>query len=286
MSEKKPSKYWTLLAMLFASSSSILFRLSGAPAMAAAFWRLALAGLMLTPVVLFGRRQELRLLRGRTLLFCALAGVMLAVHFGAWITSLELTTVTASTLLVAMNPLFVALFTWIVSRRRPRGSFFLCVAAALLGTVLTCWGGGAGTIRGGALALLGAAGVAAYLMFGEQARGVLSAPTYAATVYFIAALALLPVCALMRVPLTGYSGMQMLCFALMAALCTIGGHTLNNYLVKYWGPQLLSLSALLEPVFSGALAFVILQEAPGVLTLVGGAVLLLSVGWYLVRNDS
>ena len=281
MTERVPSKYWSLLAVLCSSAASILFRLSGAPALAAAFWRMAFAAvLLLGPVLL---RRGLRGIPGRAWGLCLLSGAALALHFGAWITSLERTSVAASTVLVSMSPLFVALFG-LLTGRRPTRALLLCLPAAVLGTVLTVWGGDAGTLWGGALALLGAAAVAVYLMLGRRARRDLPALSYALIVYSAAALFLALACAAADTPLLGYSGPQFLYFLLMAAVSTLGGHTLNNYLLKYWSPQLLSLTSLLEPVFSGLLALLLLREAPGPLTLLGGAVLLCAVGVYLRRS--
>lgn len=280
---RTPSKYWTLLAVLCSSAASILFRLSAAPALAAAFWRMALAALLLLVPALRRLRAERAALRPRTLLLCACSGAALALHFGAWITSLELTSVAASTVLVSMSPLFVAVFSLLIWRRRPSRALLLCLPAALLGTAVTVWGGSAGTLRGDALALLGAAAVAGYLLLGERVRRELSALVYACLVYAAAALFLMAACLVQGTPLGGYTGGQFLCFALMAAVSTIGGHTLNNYLLAFWSPQLLSLASLLEPVFSGLLALAVLREAPGLPTVFGGAVLLVSVGIYLKK---
>ena len=80
------------MGVLAASSSSILIRYAqqdGIDSLAIAAWRMTLASLVLLPMALATRRREFRRLAPRSVALALLAGLFLAVHFTAWITSLE-----------------------------------------------------------------------------------------------------------------------------------------------------------------------------------------------------
>src|ERR1700690_3695901 len=84
------------IGLLTVSSSSILIRFAqnnDAPSLVISAWRVCLAWLVLTPIVLAssGYRAELAKLDRRTLTLAVLSGAFLAAHFSSWITSLEYT---------------------------------------------------------------------------------------------------------------------------------------------------------------------------------------------------
>ena len=68
------------------STASILIRwlqAAGVPSLSIAAWRLALAALILAPLVLVRHRDELARLGAREWLLAAAAGAFLAAHFAA-----------------------------------------------------------------------------------------------------------------------------------------------------------------------------------------------------------
>src|SRR5215470_897521 len=100
------------VGLLAVSSSSIISRFAQndhASSLLIAAWRVTFATLVLTPIVWSRYRTEIAQLKRIDLAFVLLSGLLLAVHFASWITSLEYTSVSASTVLVSTNSLFVAL---------------------------------------------------------------------------------------------------------------------------------------------------------------------------------
>ena len=95
-----------LLAVLGISFSAPLAAAAVVPSLAIAFWRTAMASAVLAPVV--GARPARRRVGARDARTCAVAGVLLAVHFGTWTPSLVLTSVATSTALVCTAPLWTA----------------------------------------------------------------------------------------------------------------------------------------------------------------------------------
>ena len=69
---------------------------------------------------------------------------------------------------------------------------------------------------------------------------------------------------------------------LLALVCTLGGHSMQNYALRFYKAPTVSAVFLTE-VFTGpALVFFILGEAPPMSSVLGGVVILLGVGWYML----
>ena len=99
-----PPNLALLVSIVAVSTASILIRWSAAPPLAIASYRLLFATIILLPFYL--RSGGLRRLRGfprRDVLTLMAVGVVLAMHFASWITSLSLTSVTSSVLFVHLK---------------------------------------------------------------------------------------------------------------------------------------------------------------------------------------
>ena len=132
-------------------AAAILVRLADAHPLTTSFVRLALGGVVLLVAVAAGGRA---FPRGPELHRAVVAGVLLAAHFGLWIGSLSLTTVTASVVLVCLQPVFVAVLARVVLGERTSTAVGVGIAVALCGALLIAsdGDGGAGSAAGNALA--------------------------------------------------------------------------------------------------------------------------------------
>ena len=181
-----------------------------APALAIAFWRNALGAAAGAPFTVGRRRAELAALgrdQRRVLLTAVVAGAFLALHFGLWIPSLRLTTVTASTALVTTTPLFTVALMRLRGLPVPRG-VLVGVLLALVGVVVITGvdaTGSADALRGDLMALGGGAAAAGYVGAGESVRRTVGTASYTLIAYTTCALVLLPVCLVTGTPLWGFS---------------------------------------------------------------------------------
>ncbi|UCF93988.1 MAG: EamA family transporter, partial [Desulfobacterales bacterium] len=86
--------YLVLVSGVLAVSTGAIFaRLAEAPAIVTAAYRVGLASLVLAPLAWWKTREELRTLSPRDLRLAMLSGLFLAMHFAAWISSLDYTSV-------------------------------------------------------------------------------------------------------------------------------------------------------------------------------------------------
>ena len=200
-----------VVALAAVSTSGPLIAATAVPALAIAFWRNALAGVVLVPAVLLRRRAELRGLIGRERRLALLAGALLALHFAVWIPSLRYTSVASATALVATQPVWAALLTRLRGQhvsRRGLDRIGVAVAARCCCRRPTCRCRGVALV-GDVMAVAGGAFAAGYMVVGSEVRRSVSTTTYTALCYVTTALLLLPVCLLGRQALTGYDARRL-----------------------------------------------------------------------------
>lgn len=161
-----------LIAMIGVLSISVaapLFKLaSPTHPLVASAWRLSIAGLIWS--ILANRTLKLVPLSQQERRVGLWAGLCYAIHFGAWVWSLELTSVASSTTLVTTTPLMLALIGAMTGRDAPSLRAWWGVSIALLGViVLTLTHSNTKESSeqawiGDGLALLGAAAMALYFL--------------------------------------------------------------------------------------------------------------------------
>ena len=276
-----------ILAVLSVSTSSIFVRYSDAPSMIISAYRMLFTLVMIAPVVLIKHREELAGISRKDMLYAVTSGFFLAMHFATWITSLKLTTVSASTVLVQMSPIFVVAGSFIFFKEKISKTSLTGVLTAVLGSVLVGildFKVGGTAFIGDFLALSGAFFLAGYLLIGRELRNRISLLPYAFIVYGSCTLILLLGCAFMGIPLYPYSSKNYAIFFALAFFCTILGHTVFNWALKYLPAYAVSTCSLLEPVGATFLAVVFLGEIPGLLEICGQILVL--VGLYLFISKS
>lgn len=271
-------------SILAVSTAAILIRLSDAPPVVVAFYRLLYASLILIPFAMWKARAELRALSARDWVGLSLVGAVLALHFASWITSLSLTSVAASVVLVTLHPVFVALVSQRLYGEGVGARGYVGIAIALVGGLVIVRGdalGGSAPLLGDALALLGALAAAIYFLAGRGYRKRLSLLAYVVPVYATSAI-VLGILTFLRAPYGGSTlGLPLrehVLFLAMAIVPMILGHTVLNWALKHVTAPAIATSILGEPVGSTLLAYFILHEAPGVWTLAGGALVLAGIG--------
>lgn len=204
-----------------------------------------------------------------------LPGLALAAHFAAWIPSLRLTTVALSTAMISTQPVWSALLARVTGRR-----VWIGIGVSVLGVlVLTGFGGhlDARSLAGMGLALIGAVLAAVYVSFGERLRASTDIGSYTSTVYAASAAALLLVCLLAGVPLTGYAARDWVLIAVITLVAQIGGHSVMNMVVHRVSATVVSTAILFEAPGATILAALFLGQSVGVSLVLGLAVMLMGL---------
>lgn len=270
-----------LLGVTAVSFAAPLIKLSEAPPVAIAFYRLAFAA---AATFLLARGRPGRLPDRRSTELAALAGLFLGLHFAVWIASLSYTSVVNSVVLVTLQPVITALASRLLFREHLNRRAILGITLALVGGLALAGGdlrSGAADLYGDALAFLGAIFVAAYFLVGRALRRTVSTLTYTFWVYGTAAGVLLFLALVTRTPLGPYGPGDWLIFAGLALVCTLLGHSVFNWALAYLPATSVTVAILGEPIGAGLLALLLFHEAPRLGQLLAGAVLLSGIAVYL-----
>lgn len=283
-----PPNIALLVSIVAVSTASILIRMSGAPPLAIATYRLAFATLMLLPFYIrSGGHKRLVNSSSKDILTLAAVGVVLAIHFGSWITSLGLTSVASSVLFVHVDPIFVAVVShFFLGERIGRGTL-VGISLAFVGAATIAFsdaGVSGANLFGDLLAMIGAIMLGVYILTGRRMRQSLDLVSYVTPVYASSAVTLALASLATGTSLWPYPRNELLLFFAIALIPMIFGHTLYNWTLKWLSAPLVSISLLGEPVGATILAYVLLDEVPSVLALSGGVLILLGI-YQCVRSS-
>lgn len=167
----------------------------GASPVMIAFGRMALSfALLLIPALKSGELQAVVHAPKKQVVLACAAGLLLALHYTCWMTSLSFASTFVSTALVCTQPLFVAALSGVllhepIKREAVPGAIVAVIGAAAIG--LLSMGTEHGSLFGDALALIGAAFIAGHWLTGRAARRNLPALGFMTFVYGVTALFLL-----------------------------------------------------------------------------------------------
>jgi drug/metabolite transporter (DMT)-like permease len=259
------------------SFAAIFIRYAEAPPLSIAMYRQVMAAVVVLPLVLALRRDELRGLSRRQLGLAAASGAVLALHFATWIPSVKLTTVAASVVLVTASPIFVAAGSRFLFGERVGAVTVGGILVGLAGAAVVSGGDFAVSARAAAgdlLALAGALAAAGYFLLGRQLRQEVSALTYVGLVYTTCAVLLWPVAAVSGSRLMGFDGKTWAMFVLLALVPQLLGHTIFNFVLKEVSATVVTISVMGEPIGSTLLALAFFGEVPPWTAVVGGGLIL------------
>jgi drug/metabolite transporter (DMT)-like permease len=259
------------------SAAPILIKLTLAPALAIAAYRLGFAIVILYPAFYARRLRAQVPYTPSDFALSIFAGLLLALHFATWISSLSFTSVASSIVLVSTTPIFAALIAHFFTRDKVSVHLWLAVALTFIGSIIITWEDffrGKTAFWGDLLALAGAITGAGYLLIGRRARRSRDLLSYIFPLYFTAGSFLFLTCLLTKTPLNGYPSSAWLYLLLLALVPTVLGHSSINWSLKYFHPAVVGVFLLAEPVISIILAYFILSEAPTAVKLLGCAVVI------------
>ena len=282
------------VALAAVSAAGTLVRLApDADPLTLAFGRVFIAGLVLLPFGLralqTGDTQTGRsaLPSRRDIALTCIAGVFLALHFYAWFSSLQRTTVMRSTVLVCTTPVWVGLLEGLVLRRPPPRRYWPGIGVALMGIIGLTLGESLGADPGAAagvdpaagdsLALLGSWLGASYFVIGSVVRQRVGIAIYGPLVCLAAAAALAALAVIQGAPWVP-TGPAVAVVLAMAAGPQLLGHVGFNWAVRYIPARVIAAMILLEPVGASVLAALLLHELPSRQDCAWALLLLIGVG--------
>lgn len=274
------------VAVIFASFSAIFIRWSNAPALIIAFYRMLLAFLLVLPYSIYHQTShgaappEQNKLSRRDLLLSLLSGLFLGIHFATWISSLQFTSVASSVLLVNTHPIMVFLLSRFFLKESASKLELPFVLVTVVGSSILSWGDvgrGSNVLLGDFLAVAGALSIGGYMVIGRIVRRSLGVAKYTLIVYGVSAISLLLMNLAAGIRLYPYPLREFLLFFALAFVCTILGHSIYSWALKYVSSTFLSVTVLIEPVAAGIMAYFLFSEVPSLLNAVGAIIVLIGI---------
>lgn len=264
------------LGIIGIGTSGPLIALSTMPILTLIFWRNLGGSLATLPFALRHSRDRVGVK------WALIAGVLLALHFVGFFLAMRWTTVAAGTALVALQPIFAALFVKL--------SGGLIPSKAWLGMIVSFIGVGlvAGVdlqisykaFLGDLAAIISAALAAAYIMAGSKAQRTLETTTYTTICYFICSMTALPMALIAGNEIFSFSAKEWWILLGLILGAQLLGHSMFNSALKRVSPAIVSLIVFFEVPVSAVLAFWWLDQKPPA-GIIPGIVLIL-IGCILV----
>ena len=259
-------------------TSGPLIALSTMPVLTLIFWRNLGGSLMTLPFAIRHSRDR------AGVKWAVIAGVVLALHFVGFFLAMRMTSVAAGTALVALQPIFAALFVKLSGGHIP-STAWLGMIVSFLGVALVSGVDLQISYRsflGDLAAIISAALAAAYVMAGSKAQRTLETTTYTTICYFICAITALPMALIAGNEIFSFSAKEWWILLGLILGAQLLGHSMFNSALKRVSPAIVSLIVFFEVPVSAVLAAWWLDQTPpvgiipGIILILAGCVLVVT----------
>ena len=270
-----------LIGVLAISFAAPLFKLTQPthPLLAAAL-RLTLASILWSTIAFFSGQKLItsHQAQNRTAILC---GFCYAVHFGAWVWSLGLTSIIASATLVTTTPIMLAVIALLSGRDKPDKKLLGSGLIACCGISVFAFDhqGQLEFLYGDLLALLGALAMVPYLLLTRALGSQLQLAPFSAIATLIGALTLWLIIALFLPPeaLHYPSTQAILALIGLALIPQMIGHSALTVSLRFFTPTEVGLATLLEPLGASLLGWLWLNETLSAWSLLASLLTLMGV---------
>ena len=305
--QKNSILLWIILffAIISISSAGAVFQLmEEVKPMLRASWRFQLTAILMFPMFVIQYRQcrqqpeiMAKLMDKETMYILLGSGLSLGLHMGAWVWSLDNTSLTHSLLLVTIHPLLLVTGALLLRRFVPAKQ----IAGAIVGfagasvTLLGISSEVDATLIGDIAAIFGAVAILGYLIAGSKLRKWMPLFVYIFPVTFIAAIQLAIISLISEgstfsmsdadISVLGWMALSWLPYVLyLAVFPGIVGHAGISMVLRWFPPIIVSVAYLFEPLIGSIIGwFLGTTEAPSIWTWVGGTILI--VGMVLIISE-
>jgi len=266
--------------------SALYIRWADAPGMITSFYRMLFATAVMLPVFLHRIRQPgARPMSRADLWLPVLGGLFSALDHGFMSTSVQTTRVANATLLNNLSPIWVALVTWLVWKKRLSGVFWLGLGLSLAGAVIVFSNdliNNPHLGRGDLLAIFASLFYAGYFLATQRGREHFDTLEYTSLAVAACTFFLLLFNLAVGNPLSGYSTQTYLIFLAAALISQVTGYFAITYALGHLPAAIVSPTMIAQPVITALLAIPLFGEALLPAQWIGGLVVL--TGIYLVNR--
>ena len=261
-------------------TSGPLIAMSAMPVLTLLFWRNLGGAVMTAP---FALRHRIDRTGAK---WAILAGFVLALHFYGFFLAMRMTSVAAGTALVALQPIFAALFLKLTGGEIPSRAWlgmFVSFGGVLLisGIDLQI---SLRAFLGDLAAIISAALAAIYMLIGARAQRTLETSTYTSICYFFCAMTALPIALIAGNEIFNFNAREWWILLGLILGAQFLGHTMFNSVLKRVSPAVVSLIVFFEVPVSSILAIWWMNQKPPVGVIPGIVLILFGCALVVLRT--
>jgi drug/metabolite transporter (DMT)-like permease len=267
------------LCVIVLSLSGLFVRWAGAPGTVTSFYRMGIASVVMTAIIV-QRREKVRPTRWSLMLLPLVGGLFTALDHSTWSTAIGYTNIATATLLNNIAPLWVALIAVLFWRERLKGPFWIGLALALSGAGIVF---GSDLIhsphlgRGDLLAIISSLFYAGYFLVTQRGRLHFNVIPYVWLTTLVAAVFLLVVNLVAGHQLLGLPPQTYLMFLAVALISQITGYFSLSYALGHLPASVVAPTMILQPVMTALLAIPLAGELLSPSQWIGGGAVLAGI---------
>jgi len=282
---KNKINFVLIFALLCVSTSSIIARLlPGVSAVVIAFWRLAIASIIIWAYTSFRRQLSIDKKHYK---YYILSGLFLALHFAAFYGAIKLTSIANATLLGITAPIFTIIYEKLFLKKSIKPVVFIGFVIAGTGTLIITGSGlylEDGSLFGKLLGLLAALCISLVYIIASNLRKYSNTILYTRTLYTLGALFLLLLSFAVSDNVFAVSSFQAKWLIVLGIVPTILGHSLLYFSIKFTSPTIVASVPIGEPIIASIFAWIIFSENILSATFFGGVFILVGVSLLVARS--
>lgn len=274
---QKP-KIALIIGILCISVFPILVKLNLTPGLISAFYRMAFALVILTPIALFLKKFKIPSLPQIALAF--LCGILFGSDVAVWNISIQESSATQASLLTNLSPIWVGIASFLWLKPKPKINFWIGTLIAFIGMV---------TLVGFQIfselnfdkafnfGILSGIFYAAYLLISKKILTQIDVISFMILSLCASTLYLGVICLLSNAPFTGFSSEGWMVLVIQAVVCQLGAWLLISYTTQHMKATTISLSLLAQAIITAVMAYLFLNEQISLQMILGGLILLLGI---------
>lgn len=267
-----------VIGIICISIFPILVKLELAPPIISAFYRMAIAAVVLLPFALFS--GKLKVPSMKMLLLTVLCGGIFALDVTVWNIAIQQSTATQATLLTNLSPVWVGIGAFFFLKNKPTFNFWIGTVVAIFGMI---------TLVGFhfflnldfnlafVFAILSGVFYAIYMLVSKFVLYDMEVIPFITISTISSAILLAILSYSFNEPFTGYSNAGWLVFLVQGIVCQLMAWLLLGYATKHMRATRVSVSLLGQAVLTTLLAWMFIGEEVTIQMLVGGIILLFGI---------
>ncbi|WP_430614260.1 DMT family transporter [Flavobacterium sp. JP2137] len=268
-----------LIGILCISIFPVLVRLNLVPSLSSAFYRMAIAAVLLVPYAIFTKQFKGYSLKLTALM--VLAGVIMGSDVAVWNIAIVGSSATQATLLTNLAPVWVGIGSYFILQIKPTTNFWWGTLIALIGMVVLVGIDVFVELRFDQAFIFGVlSGVfyASYMLLSKRILQEVPVVAFMSITLLSSAIYLGIWCVISGEPLAGFSNWGWGVLLIQGIVCQLMAWLLISYATKYMRATRVSLSLLSQALLASLLAWMFLNEEINAQMIVGGIIVLIGIG--------